>query len=79
MNSLVEGGRICGRLSLIVINTAHPDLKKIRAMVQKAIDKSEGKPTGAKKKKAVTQTGGSLGTRDGGYAANASEDLAAAC
>ena len=62
-----------------VINTAHPDLKKIRVMVQKAIDKSEGKPTGAKKKKAVTQTGGSLGTRDGGYAANASEDLAAAC
>ena len=62
-----------------VINTAHPDLKKIRSMVQKAIDKSEGKPTGPKKKKAVTQTGGSLGTRDGGYAANASEDLAAAC
>ena len=62
-----------------VINTAHPDLKKIRAMVQKAIDKSEGKATGPRKKKAVTQTGGSLGTRDGGYAANASEDLAAAC
>jgi len=62
-----------------VINTAHPDLRKIKVMVQKAIDKSEGKPTGAKKKKAVTQTGGSLGTRDGGYAANASEDLAAAC
>ena len=62
-----------------VINTADPDLKKIRAMVQKAIDKSEGKPTGGGKKKAVTQTGGSLGTRDGGYAANASEDLAAAC
>jgi LCP family protein required for cell wall assembly len=62
-----------------VINTGHPDLKKIRAMVQKAIDKSEGKATGAKKKKAVTQTGGSLGTSDGGYAANASEDLAAAC
>ncbi|MET1057996.1 MAG: LCP family protein [Nocardioides sp.] len=64
-----------------VINTADPDLRKIRAMVQKAIDKSEGKATGGggKKKKAVTQTGGSLGTRDGGYAANASEDLAAAC
>jgi hypothetical protein len=25
------------------------------------------------------QTGGSLGTRDGGYAANASDDLSAAC
>ena len=62
-----------------VINTADPDMKKIRAMVQKAIDKSEGKPTGRGKKKAVTQTGGSLGTRDGGYAANASDDLAAAC
>ena len=63
-----------------VINTADPDLKKIRAMVRKAIDKSEGRPgSGGRKKKAVTQTGGSLGTRDGGYAANASEDLAAAC
>ena len=62
-----------------VINTADPDLRKIRAMVQKAIDKSEGKPTGKVRKKATTQTGGSLGTRDGGYAANASEDLAAAC
>jgi anionic cell wall polymer biosynthesis LytR-Cps2A-Psr (LCP) family protein len=62
-----------------VINTADPDLRTIRAMVKKAIDKSEGKPTGKGKKKATTQTGGSLGTRDGGYAANASEDLAAAC
>jgi hypothetical protein len=63
-----------------VINTGDPDLAKIRTMVQKAIDKSEGKSTGGKKKKkAVTQTGGSLGTRDGGYAANESEDLAAAC
>ena len=63
-----------------VINTADPDLKKIRTMVQRAIDKSEGKATRAGgKKRAGTQSGGSLGTRDGGYAANASEDLAAAC
>jgi anionic cell wall polymer biosynthesis LytR-Cps2A-Psr (LCP) family protein len=62
-----------------VINTADPDLAKIKAMVQRAIDKSEGKAVKRSGKKTSVQTGGSLGTRDGGYAANASEDLAAAC
>jgi LCP family protein required for cell wall assembly len=67
-----------------VINTADPDLDKIRSMVEKAIAKSEGRSTGkggAGKggKKQQVQTGGSLGTRDGGYAANASDDLSAAC
>ena len=62
-----------------VINTADPDLAKIKAMVQRAIDKSEGKAVKRNGRKTSVQTGGSLGTRDGGYAANASEDLAAAC
>ncbi len=62
-----------------VIDTADPDLRKIRTMVQRAVDKSEGKGPGGGRKKDTVQTGGSLGTRDGGYAANASEDLAAAC
>jgi len=66
------------------INTADPDLAKIRAMVQKGIDKAEGKSTGGAKgakqaeKPAVT-SGGSLGTRDQGYAANQADDLTAAC
>ena len=63
-----------------VINTADPDLAKIRSMVDKAIAKSEGRPVKhAGKKKQQVQTGGSLGTRDGGYAANASDDLSSAC
>ena len=79
--SLKAKGQKIATVSLVppVINTADPDQRKIRAMVQRAIDKSEGKATKGAGKKPGTQTGGSLGTRDGGYAANASEDLAAAC
>jgi anionic cell wall polymer biosynthesis LytR-Cps2A-Psr (LCP) family protein len=79
--SLKAKGQKIATVSLVppVINTADPDQRKIRAMVQRAIDKSEGKATKRAGNKPVTQTGGSLGTRDGGYAANASEDLAAAC
>jgi LCP family protein required for cell wall assembly len=68
-----------------LINTADPAEKKIHAMVAKAIARSEGRAPAAPKKKAGAgnpvgvQTGGSLGTRDGGYAANASQDLSAAC
>ncbi|WP_235737139.1 LCP family protein [Nocardioides alcanivorans] len=63
------------------INTADPDLDKIRAMVQKGIDKAEGKTVkGAKKAKTSDVTsGGSLGTRNEGYAANEADDLSAAC
>ncbi|KRF18807.1 transcriptional regulator [Nocardioides sp. Soil797] len=62
------------------INTAEPDLAKIRAMVQKGIDKAEGKAGKPGKAKSNAPTNGAaIGTRDGGYAANQSEDLASAC
>lgn len=63
------------------INTAAPDLDLIRDDVEKAIDKAEGEggaPARVKKKSGTT-TGGSLGTRGSGYAANEADDLAAAC
>jgi len=69
-------------LSLVppMINTGNPDLDLIREKIEKAIDRAEGKAgKPGKGKGRGTQTGGSLGTRDGGYAANESDDLAAAC
>jgi polyisoprenyl-teichoic acid--peptidoglycan teichoic acid transferase len=84
-------------LSLVppLVNTANPDIKKIRAEVRKAIDRSEGdapkkKPkdtaqAGGKKSEkpdtgaSTPVTGGSLGSLKQGYAANQAEDLAAAC
>ena len=79
--ALKAKGQKMSTVSLVppAINTADPDLAKIRSMVEKAIAKSEGRPSGSGKKKQQVQTGGSLGTRDGGYAANASDDLASAC
>lgn len=69
-----------------LINTADPDMAEIHAMVEKAIDKAEGKggkPSHKVKVKATangeTQRGGSLGTRDTGYAANDTEDLSETC
>ncbi|MFJ9316378.1 LCP family protein [Pimelobacter simplex] len=66
------------------INTAKPDIAKVRKLISDAIDQAEGKAKPAatgKKKKATGQkvTGGSLGSRNDGYAANQSEDVAAAC
>lgn len=70
----------------LVPNTADPDMDTIHGLVEKAIDRSEdntGKP--AKKAKVRTakngesQRGGSLGTRDTGYAANEADDLSSAC
>ncbi|WP_244929660.1 LCP family protein [Nocardioides sp. W7] len=84
-------------LSLVppLVNTAHPDAKKIRAQVRKAIDRSEGDAPKPKKPKDTAQagqdkpttpsgtqtpvTGGSLGSLKQGYAANQAEDLSAAC
>lgn len=62
------------------INTADPDLAKIKAMIQKGIDKAEGKAgkPGRAKRNAPTN-GAALGTRDEGYAANSAQDLASAC
>ncbi|TIC87893.1 LytR family transcriptional regulator [Nocardioides sp. GY 10113] len=68
------------------INTAEPDIDLVRSMVAGAIDRSEnGAPTGTatkakkKAKKSQVVTGGSVGSRDSGYAANESDDLASAC
>lgn len=80
-------------LSLVppLVNTADPDIKKIKAAVATAIDRSEGdapassgsaKAGGKKKPKPGTTqsvTGGSVGSLSEGYAANQAEDLGAAC
>ncbi|RYU12821.1 LCP family protein [Nocardioides iriomotensis] len=71
------------------INTGAPDIEKIHAMVQRAIDKAEGKATttkaaAAKKQKGFSRAGsstvgGSIGSYSEGYAANKSNDLSSAC
>ena len=73
----------------LVKDTAHPDMDFIHEKVEKTIDKAEGK-AGKPRGKAVvpsastapngeTQRGGSIGTRETGYAANDSTDLSSAC
>jgi LCP family protein required for cell wall assembly len=72
-------------LSLVppMINTAAPDIELVQDKVTAAIDQAEGKaqPVKARKKKATSTatTGGSIGSRDKGYAANQAEDLGTAC
>lgn len=63
------------------VDTAHPDLDKVHAMVRAAIDRSEGdaKPAAGRKKASGKVTGGSLGSRNDGYVANETDDVAAAC
>lgn len=64
------------------VNTAHPDIDKVHEMVRAAIDRSEGdaKPGAGRKKKGDAKvTGGSLGSRNDGYVANETDDVAAAC
>ncbi|WP_231123614.1 LCP family protein [Nocardioides sambongensis] len=66
------------------VNTAEPDIDEIRQMVADAVASSEGSGgddagTTARKKRNSTVTGGSIGSRDGGYAANESDDLSSAC
>lgn len=63
------------------VNTAHPDLDEVHAMVRAAIDRSEGdaKPVGGRKKGDGKVTGGSLGSRNDGYVANETDDVASAC
>ena len=67
-----------------MISTSDPDIDKIHAQVQQAIDRSEGhaKPAKAKKRPAPASTGttgGSLGNIKDGYAANQAEDVAEVC
>jgi LCP family protein required for cell wall assembly len=74
-------------LSLVppMIDTAHPDIALIKRKVAGAIDRAEGDapaPAKTKPKKSkgdTVVTGGSLGSRDSGYAANEADDLGAAC
>lgn len=66
-----------------MIDTANPDMKVIHRAVDQAIDRSEhpdsDKSSHGKRKKRQVVTGGSLGSRDGGYAANQSQNLASSC
>jgi LCP family protein required for cell wall assembly len=65
-----------------MINTAEPDIPLIMKTVRQAIDRAEGTadaPGKPKRKAHSTMTGASLGTRDGGYTANESDDLGSAC
>lgn len=62
------------------VNTAKPDIEKVQAMVAGAIDRAEGKVKAGKKKTGDGKvTGGSIGSRSDGYAANETDDVAAAC
>lgn len=63
------------------IDTAHPDLDKIRTMVETAIDRAESReqPKSTRKKRSAKVTGASLGSRNDGYVANETDDVAAAC
>jgi len=64
-----------------MINTAEPDIALIKKKVREAINRAEGTTSspGKAKKHSATVTGGSIGTRDNGYAANQSDDLDSAC
>ncbi len=72
------------------ISTSNPDIDKIRSMIDKAIDRSDGiKPAEAKDgqgggkgfstNRGGPTTGGSIGSLSGGYAANQSQDLSKVC
>ena len=72
-------------LSLVppMINTAEPDIDLVQSKVAEAIDRAEGTAEPAAKprrrKQPTSVTGGSIGSRDTGYAANESTDLGTAC
>ena len=72
------------------IETYDPDIAKIHAMIDEAIEKSEApaeqqteagsRPSkGFNKRNSGATTGGSLGSLSGGYAANQSDDLTKVC
>ncbi|WP_395656147.1 LCP family protein [Nocardioides sp.] len=82
--ALKARGQQVSTLSLVppMIDTAHPDIKLVRAKVAAAIDHAEGNgsaPAAPKKHKNATVTGGSIGSLSSGYAANEAEDLDTAC
>lgn len=67
------------------VNTADPDLDEVHEMVRNAIDRSEGDAEPAERRRKGSGkgsdkvTGGSLGSRNDGYVANETDDVAAAC
>lgn len=64
------------------VNTARPDIEKIHTMISDAIDRAEGTvEAGARPKRSegAKVTGGSLGSRNDGYVANETDDVASAC
>lgn len=81
--ALKARGQKVSTLSLVppLVDPADPDIPEIRDRVATAIDQAEGEAPPAKKrtKKPDTVTGGSIGSRDEGYAANEAEDLGTAC
>jgi LCP family protein required for cell wall assembly len=70
-----------------VVNTADPDVDKIRSMIQSAINRSEGSPGGQQHRPTKgfsarhtgASTGGSIGSLSKGYAANQTQDLSRVC
>ena len=86
--ALKARGQKVSTLSLVppMINTGNPDIKLVRQKVVQAVDRAEGKApaTKAKAKKrsgeaSTVVTGGSLGSKSSGYAANEADDLGSAC
>lgn len=66
------------------VNTAKPDIDAVHDLVAAAIDRAEGNAKKPKSKAGTSSqsgkvTGGSLGSRNDGYVANATDDVAAAC
>lgn len=65
------------------VNTARPDIDLVHQMVENAIDRAEGVKKAPVKKKSGKATGkvtgGAKGSRNDGYTANETDDLAAAC
>lgn len=68
-----------------MINTGDPDIDTVQEAVETAIARSEGRgddgEAKAPKKRSPpgAVTGGSIGSRDSGYAANEADDLSSAC
>jgi polyisoprenyl-teichoic acid--peptidoglycan teichoic acid transferase len=69
------------------VNTSDPDIAKIHAMIDTAIERSEAPAKkkaarpgkGFAKNRGGATTGGSIGSLSGGYAANQANDLSKAC
>lgn len=67
------------------VDTANPDIDEVHAMIARSIERSEGKVAAGGKAGRPAQsgaakvTGGSLGSRNDGYVANETDDVASAC